>query len=92
MSNHLGLGQTPINTTMNRIENDIETIKRITMRLESIHDRIMRNARVLGYFDSPKDIGSGASTPTPVVSTLADAINALDRAVDNASGALNVFD
>jgi hypothetical protein len=75
---------------ISRIENDIEALKKITSIVESTTDRIMRHARSLGYFEPPKD--SANALPSAVIMTLADAIHALDRAVDHCSGSLNVFD
>jgi len=76
---------------LTRIESDIEQIKSETNRLESIADRIASHARALGYFHPPSE-GAKSAAPTPVVTTMSDAIQALDRAVDNCSGALNLFD
>jgi hypothetical protein len=73
-----------------RIENDVEQLKRFTDRVESMTSRIIRNARSLGYFEPPKD--TPTATPMPVITTLADAIQQLDRAIDHCSGSLNVFD
>jgi hypothetical protein len=72
------------------IENDVETLKWLTECVEGITERIIRNARALGYFEPPED--ARAAAPTPVVTTLADALSALDRAVDHCSGSLNVYD
>lgn len=80
----------PRNATTTRIENDVETIKRMTERTRDITERIIRHARALGYFEPPGD--TKTSAPTPVTTTLADAINELDRAIDHCSGSLNVFD
>lgn len=79
------------NRPVSRIENDVETVKRLAERIEGITERIIRNARALGYFEAAKDASQGA-TPVPVITTLADALIALDRAVDHCSGSLNVYD
>ena len=76
-------------SAMSRIESDVETIKSMVDRADSIRGRIVIHARALGYFEPPKDV---AATPMPVITTMADALKALDRALDHASGALNVFD
>jgi|HubBroStandDraft_6_1064221.scaffolds.fasta_scaffold00050_92 hypothetical protein len=73
-----------------RIENDVELVKTMTNQVESTTDRIIRHARSLGYFEPPSD--TKASAPTPVITTLADALLALSRAIDHCSGSLNVFD
>lgn len=86
------VGAQPSNGAMSRIENDIETLKMLKQRVESITDRILKNARGLGYFDPPPKDSAGVGTIAPVVTTLSDAIRDLDRATDAASGALNVFD
>lgn len=73
-----------------RIENDVELLKGMTTIVESTTERIMRHARSLGYFEPPND--PKVATPTPVVTSLADALQALDRAINHCAGALNVFD
>lgn len=77
--------------SMSRIESDVENLRNMTSRVEMITERIVRHARSLGYFEPPgnKDQVAG---PTPVITTLADALQVLDRALDHASGSLNVFD
>lgn len=74
---------------MSRIDNDVETVKCLVDRVESITQRIMRNARALGYEPTPE---VKVSAPAAVITTLADAIRALDSAVDHCSGSLNAFD
>lgn len=76
--------------SLSRIENDVEHVKALTVSVDMTTDRIVRHARSLGYFEPPED--AKATAPTPVVTTLADALQALNRAVDRCSGALNVFD
>ena len=78
-------------SAMSRIESDVETIKSMVDRADSIRGRIVIHARALGYFEPPKDVAA-TPTPRPVITTMADALKALDRALDHASGALNVFD
>lgn len=73
-----------------RIDNDVESVKSMAARVEITTERIIRNARSLGYFEPPTD--AKVSAPTPVITTLADALQALDRAIDHCSGSLNVFD
>lgn len=73
-----------------RIENDVETLKTLTRHVEITTERIIRHARSLGYFEPPADPKTQA--PTPVVTTLADALQTLGRAIDHCSGSLNVFD
>lgn len=76
--------------SLSRIENDVELLKKLTVEVENVTARVMRHARALGYFDPPSPATQGA--PTPVVTTLADALHALSREIDHCSGALNVFD
>jgi hypothetical protein len=76
---------------MSRIENDVEQLKRFADRADSITLRILRHARSLGYFE-PQPGDAKVSAPMPVVTTMADAIQQLDRALDHCSGSLNVFD
>lgn len=75
---------------MSRIETDVETVKAMIDRLESTTARIVRHARVLGYYEPTP--GPAVSAPTPVITTMADALQALGRAIDHCSGSLNVFD
>lgn len=73
-----------------RIETDVSAVKQMTDRIERTTERIIRHAHTLGYFQPPKS--EAAAAPTPVVTTLADALQALDRAIDYCSGSLNVFE
>lgn len=73
-----------------RIENDTEVLKRMIDRIESTTGRIIRHARSLGYYEPTPD--NKEQAPQPVITTLADALGTLDRAIDNCSGSLNVFD
>lgn len=73
-----------------RIENDVQSIKTMTNHVENITDRIIRHARSLGYYEPTPQPATAA--PTPVVSTLSDALQALARAVDHCSDSLNVFE
>lgn len=77
-------------TTMSRIENDVETIKRMAGRVEMIRERVIRHARALGYYEPTPE--AKVAAPTPVITTLADALQSLDREIDHCSGSLNVFD
>lgn len=74
-----------------RIENDVQAVKEMTVRLESITERIVMHARTLGYFE-PASEAKQNPTPTPIISNLADSLRALDRALDHCSASLNVFD
>jgi hypothetical protein len=75
-----------------RIENDVEVVKALSCRVEAIADLIIRHARALGYFEPTPDQNLKMSTPTPVITTLADALRELDRTIDRASGSLNAFE
>lgn len=73
-----------------RIETDVENIRAMVNRVESITAGIVRHARALGYYEPTTTDKTPA--PTPVITTLADAHRALDIAIDHCSGSLNVFD
>lgn len=73
-----------------RVEQDVGQIKTMTEHVERTTERIIRHAHMLGYFEPPSDAKTPA--PTPVVTTMSDAISELSRAIDHCSGALNVFD
>lgn len=89
----MGMGsQVAENRIMSRIENDVETVKKMTGRVEKITEGIVTHARSLGYFEPPSDVKAHTQAPTPVVTTLSDALSALDRALDHCSGSLNVYD
>lgn len=75
---------------LSRIEQDVEEIKRMINSVERTTERIIRHARSLGYYE-PTPQPSGAA-PTPIITSLADALKTLDRAIDHCSGSLNVFD
>lgn len=76
--------------SLSRIESDVESLKSMTNNIEIITERIMRHARSLGYFEPPND--PKVSAPTPVITTLADAMLALERAINHCACSLNVFD
>lgn len=77
--------------TASRLETDVELMKKMASEVDGITDRIVRHARTLGYYEPTPDKGQVAP-PMPVVTTLADALHLLTRAIDNCSGSLNVFD
>ena len=74
-----------------RIEQDVEIAKKMVGCIEMTTERIIQHARALGYYEPTPDSKIGAA-PTPVITTMADALQALDRAIDHCSGSLNVFD
>jgi hypothetical protein len=86
------VGQTAGNTDVDRsrIEADVDLVKSMVTHVEQTTSRIVRHARALGYFEPPSD--AKVATPMPVITTLADALQALGRALDHCSGSLNVFD
>ncbi len=77
--------------SVSRIEHDVELIKKMTSTVERTTERIISHARALGYFEPLEEV-SKIGVPTPVITTLADALSAIGRAIDHCSGALNVFD
>lgn len=86
-----GVGQqAATNRVASRIEADVEQMKTMVLHVDSITDRIIRHARSLGYYQPTPQPETTA--PTPVVTTLADALQALTRAIDHCSGSLNVFE
>ena len=78
------------NRVASRIEQDVEQVKSMTERVHRTRERVVRHARALGYFEPPAD--AKVSAPTPVITTMADALRELDQAIEHCSGALNVFD
>lgn len=85
-----GIQQAGADRPISRIENDVELVKRMADRIQNTTERIVRHARALGYYEPTPTAGTQA--PTPVITTLADALGSLDRAIDGCSGSLNVFD
>ena len=75
---------------MSRIDNDISILKRHIEIVDAITANIMRHAQTLGYFQNSKLDTNIA--PSPVITTLADALQALEKSLDHCSGTLNVFD
>jgi hypothetical protein len=88
----MGIGSTgqAANAVASRIESDTEAVKTMVSHVDIISERIVRHARSLGYYQPTPDVK--VSAPSPVITTLADALQALNRAIDNCSGSLNVFD
>lgn len=84
-------GQTGANArSASRIESDVETLKNLTSSVETTTERIIRHARALGYYEPTPE--SKGQAPEPVIMSLANALQALGRAIDHCSGSLNVFD
>ena len=73
-----------------RIENDVERVKMMATRVETIVSGIVRHARSLGYYEPAQTPPS--TKPSAVITTLSDALSELDRALDNGSAALNLFE
>jgi hypothetical protein len=91
----MGFGQnSPAQTerSSSRIDKDVEAVKEMTSHIERTTERIIQHARSLGYFESTPDSKLRDSVPIPVITTLADALQAMSRAIDHCSGSLNVFD
>ncbi len=88
----MGIGQANAATdrSASRIEHDVELVKTMIEGIERTTDRIIRHARALGYYEPTPE--SKLSAPSPVITTLADALQALGLALDHCSGSLNVFD
>lgn len=84
------LNASPTERVASRIESDVERVKTMTKVVEGTVARIIGHARMLGYYEPTPT--PATSAPTSVVTTLADALNELSRAIDNCSGSLNVFD
>lgn len=76
--------------TASRIEQDVNLVKSMAEQIDQTAGRIIRHARAMGYFEPPADVKAGM--PMPVITTMADALQALARAIDHCSGSLNVFD
>jgi hypothetical protein len=79
-----------LNAQASRIEHDVELLKTLIGTVERTTERVVHHARALGYFEPSPEAKTQA--PTPVITTLADALQALTRAIDHCSGSLNVFD
>ena len=86
----MGINQAATERSATRIEQDVELVKTMTGYVERTTERIIQHARAMGYFEPPGDAKTNA--PTSVITTLADALQALSRAIDHCSGSLNVFD
>lgn len=82
----------PTERDVSRIEQDVELVKKMTMHVEQTTDRIIRHSRALGYFEPPSEGGKLGGGPAPVITTMAEALTALGRAIDHCSGSLNVYD
>jgi hypothetical protein len=74
--------------TASRIECDIESVKLLTRRVDDIASNIFRHTRSLGYSEPPN---ATTAAPEPVITTLSDALRALERAVEHATDSVSVF-
>ncbi len=78
-------------TKGSRIMADIERMQQMTKRVHDARERVMRHSSALGYYaDTPPTEAS--AKVSPISNTLSNALSDLDRALDQLSGALNVFD
>lgn len=89
-------GSTQVDKPPSRIRNLTESVKMQTDRVRAATQRVVAHAHSLGFFDPPKvfdppktDAGVG---PTPIITSLEDAIREHDRAIDELAAALNLFD
>ena len=82
--------QTVTNRVASRIDADIDQLKILTLSVDNVTESIIRHARALGYYQPTPE--PGASAPTPIVTTLADVLQALTRAIEHCSGSLKVFE
>jgi hypothetical protein len=74
-----------------RIHTDIQRLRDMVDRVQSSKNRVMIHARALGYFqDVPTKLENAQIAK--ISTTLADVLTDLDRALDELSGSLNVFD
>lgn len=89
-TNALNQGQARVDRPMSRIDNDVMTVKGFTQRTRDVSERIIRHAQTLGYYNPQPS--TSTTGPTPIITTLSDALMELDRAMDELSGALNLFD
>lgn len=86
----LGIATNAIGKTASRIESQIETVKILTQRISRITNINIEHAHQLGFYSPPAPMPS-ANTPTPVVSSLVDAITDLDQAVEHLDESMNLF-
>jgi hypothetical protein len=78
----------PINKVASRIESQTESLKGAADRISRLTATNVLHARQLGFFEPPKDAGQA---PSPVVTTLEDAINQIHREIDSLEGSMNLF-
>jgi hypothetical protein len=83
--------QTRVEKPVSRIDTDVIRLKEQTQRVRLNTERLMRHAHSLGYLPPPSQ-GNTGQAPTPVITNLNDAVCDLDRALDEMSGAMNLFD
>ncbi len=77
-------------TKGSRINADIERLLHMVKRVHEARERVMRHASALGYHaDTPP---TDDTKVCPIANTLAHSLEDMDRALDQLSGALNVFD
>lgn len=74
---------------MTRIDSQIEQLKGMADRLARLTATNVHHARQLGFFEPPKK--EPGEIPTPVVSSMEDAINQLQREIDHLDGSMNLF-
>lgn len=86
------LGQSPaVNKTASRIENQTEMVKTLVRKIQRITDTNIQHAHQLGFYSPPSETKPSSGAPTPVTTSLDDAIRDLDQAVDHLDGSMNLF-
>ena len=75
---------------ISRIQADTSALLTMVQRLKACEARVARHAMSLGYFQATPETGN--AKPTPVSTTMVDALADMDRAIDSLSGALTLFD
>lgn len=86
------LGQAArVDRPMSRVDALVQQTKLLTDRVRNNTERVIRHTQTLGFFNPPP-ANAATSAPTPVITTLEDALRDLDRALDEHAAALNLFD
>lgn len=85
-------GQLAVNAKPSRIHSDTEQLRSMINRVGNITARVTGHARALGYFAETPEAAGSVNKLSPISHTLRDSLSDMDRALDELSGALNVFD
>jgi hypothetical protein len=75
-----------------RINQDVERLLLMVKRVHRERERVVLHTSALGYYAQPTPETGESAKIQPITNNLANALNDLDRALDQLAGAVNLFE